>query len=156
MDVSLADWRLAASKRIPKCWATLHRNTEWKSGIQRGQEEKATIKRNREKRLKSPERTSKFDVFDVGLFGCFWHPKMRLFLSDRPPIVVKLRVSWASASTAKLKPTETSKNSVLYADILRMTSPHYIPRYPKAVVVGGAISERSTGFCVLKRLAEAA
>lgn len=148
IGASLADWRLAASKQIPKCWATLHRNTEWKSGIQRGQGEKATIKRNREKRLKSPERTSKFDVLMLASW-LFLTPKSAARLSERLPIVVKLRVSWASEPTVgEAFKLQTSKNSVLY-----VTSQGC---YVVGGWVGGAISERSTGSFALKRLAEVA
>lgn len=128
IGASLADWRLAASKQIPKCWATLHRNTEWKSGIQRGQGEKATIKRNQEKRLKSPERTSKFDVLMLASW-LFLTPKSAARLSERLPIVVKLRVSWASEPTVgeafKLQKTQS------------FTLRRYVPRLWFGGWVGG-------------------
>lgn len=79
----------------------------------------------------------------------FLTPKSAARLSERLPIVVKLRVSWASEPTVgEAFKLQTSKNSVLY-----VTSQGC---YVVGGWVGGAISERSTGFFVLKRLAEVA
>lgn len=86
--------------------------------------------------------------FDVGILAVSDTQKCGK-LSERLPIVVKLRVSWASEPTVgEAFKLQTSKNSVLY-----VTSQGC---YVVGGWVGGAISERSTGSFALKRLAEVA